>query len=131
VHFVTKASFILLKSAQKDESFDTRHDLQYIGNKNVQPPYFLKLFIVSLKLPGDLALSCNPSYLGGQSSVGWFEVERPPQENRRAFGTALWLPASRYRHDDARGSMTKQACKKPPLKHSCNGRGSSLRTPSN
>jgi hypothetical protein len=27
-------------------------------------------------------------------AVGWFEVERPAQENRRAFGTALWLPAS-------------------------------------
>jgi hypothetical protein len=52
-------------------------------------------------------------------AVGWFEVERLPQENRRAFGTALWLPASRYRHDDARGSMTKQACKKPSLQHSC------------
>jgi hypothetical protein len=24
---------------------------------------------------GDLALSCNPSYLGGPEQMGWFEVE--------------------------------------------------------
>jgi hypothetical protein len=27
-------------------------------------------------------------------AVGWFEVDRPQQENRRVFGSALWLPTS-------------------------------------
>jgi hypothetical protein len=31
--------------------------------------------------PGDLALSCNPSYLGGQSCAEWLEAECPQQES--------------------------------------------------
>jgi hypothetical protein len=43
-----------------------------------------------LSLPGDVALSCNPSYWEART-VGWLEVERPPLPASDGFWTALWL----------------------------------------
>jgi hypothetical protein len=43
-------------------------------------------------MPGDVALSCNPSYWEAKT-VGWLEVERPLEINRWLSVAALSLAA--------------------------------------
>jgi hypothetical protein len=45
-------------------------------------------------LPGEVALSCNPSYWEART-VGWLEVERPLPIDRWYAVAALWLAAYR------------------------------------
>ena len=42
--------------------------------------------------PGELALSCNPSYLREARTVGWLEVKRLKPPGRRDSAAELWSP---------------------------------------
>jgi hypothetical protein len=68
--------------------------------------YFLKKFWMNNTGIFDLALSCNPSYLGSQSIVGWFEVERSPPGNRRISRSALRLLMKRSNLQESRSYVT-------------------------
>ena len=49
--------------------------------------------------PEELALSCNPSYLGGYRTVGWLELERliPPDRRESVVALQLYGPSAKER----------------------------------